>query len=165
MATRAVAPRRFQGFIKENAYKQLRRRMATLMNYIDTVAPTFHELNAVVSIFRFLQFVGPSLCAAYPGLWSTSDSSASVIGFLSVLWHGVPPGPFSEVGSWINVGVAGFIAIAFGLSIWSAFRVERTANLPGNLPVLLTIWINLFGFILHPPSSSKSPSPTSAPAS
>jgi hypothetical protein len=136
--------------IPEGQYKILRRRMASLMNYIDTVAPTYHWLNSVVSIFRLLQFVGPSLCVSYIGLWKNSDASASVVGMISVFWHIVPPGLFIWMGSYINIAIAGLLAINLSIFFWAALRFEKTAALPGIVPSLLTIWINCFGFVMHP---------------
>jgi hypothetical protein len=103
---------KYDGLIEESPYKRFRHSLAILLNYIDTVVPTFWALNDVISIFRLLQFVGPSLCAAYPGVWSDSNSCRHIVGILSVAWHVLPPDAFFDYGAYFNFVSGGLIALA-----------------------------------------------------
>jgi class 3 adenylate cyclase len=141
---------KYDGLIEETPYRMFRHRMATLLNYVDTVAPTFWALNSVVSVLRLLQFVGTSLCAAYPAFWSDKESCRGIVGMLSITWHILPPGPFLDYGHYFNFVAGGLMAISIVTFVASAITVQKTANLPQLMPGILTGWMNSFGFLLHP---------------
>jgi hypothetical protein len=132
------------------------------MNYLDVIAPTVHRLNAIVSVWRLLQFLGPSLCIAYPNLWSDSESISSILGIISVLWHFQPPPHFTNNGCYFNIIITVLITSALLLCIGSSIYVQKYATLPRALPVILTVWQNSFGFVLLPPAIAGKPPDNSA---
>jgi hypothetical protein len=143
---------KYNGLVEPSFCIKFCDRIALLMHYIDVVAPTVHSLNAVINMIRLLQFVGPSLWVCYLGLWSDANSCAGIVGLFSVFWHILPPSSLSVDGLYYCFLASGLIGLAFRLFVASSMYVEKYATLPRAVPLILTIWQNSLGSVLHPPT-------------
>jgi hypothetical protein len=64
---------KYEGLIERSLYARFREAMVTLMNYLDTVSPTFDGVNSVVGVLRVVQFIATCLCSGFQDVWSDAN--------------------------------------------------------------------------------------------
>jgi class 3 adenylate cyclase len=74
------------------------------------------------------------------------------LGTLSVFWHFVPGEYFTNSGVYYSLVTSVLMACAILFFAGCGLYVEKYATLPRAFPTILVVWLNSFGFILHPPA-------------
>jgi hypothetical protein len=59
---------KYEGLIERSLYARFREAMVTLIDYINTISPTFDGVNAVFGVLRVVQFIATCLCTGFQDL-------------------------------------------------------------------------------------------------
>jgi hypothetical protein len=146
----SASGRKYGGLIEEGTYKQFYRRISAMVSYVYTVSPTFEVVEAVVTFFRLLQFVGPCLCAGYAGHWSDLNAARTLVEALAIFWH-IVPAFVADEGCWVTSLICAILTVVTLLFFFAcSIYVEKTATLPSFVPSFFSIWTSAFGFLVHP---------------
>jgi hypothetical protein len=141
---------KYDGLLERSLYARFRESMVTLMNYLDTVSPTFDGVNSVVGVLRVVQFIATCLCTGYQDLWSEANWCYKIVAYLSIASDVVPAGSDHSVDNIISLVASILQFLTLVILAGSAVYVQKTATLPAFLPPALTIWISIGGNLLQP---------------
>lgn len=141
---------KYGGLIKRKMTKQIRDRLYLLLNYFDNTVPQFYILHTVISIWRAIQFIGPSIMAASTVLWVPDSIASNGVSVISVIFHLVPPEYRSKSTIFIELIYFVFLLAFFIAIIGASYYFKETAKLSSKSSSFLTIFMNTFLYILPP---------------
>ncbi|EAY18689.1 Adenylate and Guanylate cyclase catalytic domain containing protein [Trichomonas vaginalis G3] len=141
---------RWAGMIEQSVYKKTRNSLFQLISYVYIQCPSMFIMHTIVSIFRLLQFVGPLFFVSYKTLWSSGSMSSTIVSLFSVFFHIFPPS-IRESCTIPFLGVyVGLLGLFFIFTIYCAFYYKQNAKLPDWVPIFIYVFLNTFGYLLHP---------------
>ncbi|OHT02063.1 hypothetical protein TRFO_30943 [Tritrichomonas foetus] len=139
-----------RSFFEVNLWKKTRNSIFALINNIDTVNINYYPLHAFVSIWRIVQFIGPSLAAGYPRFWQPDSQYSTAISLISILFHIVPPSYRDESSIIIEFIYFGLFLICFFIIIFSSFSFRKNAKVGMITPQYMVIFTNGISHLFHP---------------
>ena len=141
---------RYGGMIKQSYIKILRNHLFALFTYLDSVVPSFFPMHNVITVWRMIQFIGPSLCAAYNRLWDPNQSVGRAVSIISIFFHIVPVKNRRDASVAVEFIYFGINVLFFIITIGSAYYYKKQAKLPKALAYIISIYIHTIGYLIHP---------------
>jgi len=141
---------KYGGMIQRSLYKRVRNNLFSLTSYMYSVCPSLSLMHSFISFMRILQFIGPSLFVPFKNFWIKDSFQSKMINLFSVFFHLFPTSArenVCSVFSYVYVAVLGVICI---IVVISSFYYKENAKLPKSIALLIYIFINTFGYLLHP---------------
>lgn len=141
---------KYGGLILQSWVKRLRRDLFKLFGYIYSVAHSYHAIHLVITIFRILQFIGPSFAAGYENLWEKGTPGQKTMDIFAVLFSLIPP---SVRNQYLFQYLYFYCAVKFIVLIcllFSAGYFRRNAKLPFLVPAVISLYFATLGHVLHP---------------
>ena len=141
---------RYGGMIKQSYIKILRNHLFALFTYLDSAVPSFFPMHNVITVWRMIQFIGPSLCAAYNRLWDPNQSVGRAVSIISIFFHIVPVKNRRDASVAVEFIYFGINVLFFIITIGSAYYYKKQAKLPKALAYIISIYIHTIGYLIHP---------------
>ena len=144
------ATNRWAGMIEQTMYKKMRNSLIQLNSYIYQECPSMFAMHRIVSVFRLLQFIGPSFFVAYSNLWKSGTTDERVINLISVFFH-IFPASIRDSGTIIFLSCyICLLGVFYIFTLGSAFYYKQHAMLPDCIPTTLYVMLNTVGYLIHP---------------
>ena len=140
----------YNAMIEQNYFKKLRNRFFFLFAFVDTVPINFFTFHVIISFWRLLQFIGPSLVASYPGFWGLDGESRDFMNVFSVFFHLIPPGSRRQASIIIEFLYSAIILATFIFLVFYSIYFRKTAKLADPVAQFIICGINGFYHLLHP---------------
>ncbi|OHT04623.1 hypothetical protein TRFO_27831 [Tritrichomonas foetus] len=145
------ASQRFNGMIREKATKKLRNILFHFFDYITVTAPSMRGLQAFISIWRIIEFIGPSLCVGYIDFWGKGTNLMKTMDVISIIFHIFPGSELrKQVAHWFLIAEGCFFLLIILYVLLSAIYYHKYAQLPDFVPVSIFFIFSTFGYILPP---------------
>ena len=141
---------RWAGMIEQSVYKKTRNTLFQLTSYVYIECPPMFILHEIISIFRLLQFIGPALFVPFKNIWPNGSISQTLMNLLSVFFHIFPSSVREECALPFLIVYAVLLAVFFIFVLASGFYYKQNAKLPNWIPIVIYIFLNSFGYLLHP---------------
>ena len=141
---------RYAGMIEESFYKRTRNALFQLFSFLYSDCKPMLTMHSIVSFFRILQFIGPALFCSFTSIWPNNTISSTIINFISVFFHIVPPTVRDEsyiIVLSIYIALIGAFFVFLGIS---SFYYKQYASLPDFVNPVIYVFLNTFGYLLHP---------------
>lgn len=141
---------KYGGLIEQSTIKKTRNRMFVLLSYMDGVVPEYYALHAIISVWRIIQFLGPSLVACYATFWVEGSLSFSTMSYTSVIYHFCPVEYRLQASVIYEFLYFGIVICILAVFILSANEYRKTAKLPKYLLYTISILNSTILFVIHP---------------
>ena len=136
--------------IKPSYFHVLINHFFDLFSYLDSVVPNFFPMHEVITVWRLIQFIGPSLCASYSSLWNPNKTQGKAISILSIFFHIIPVKYRKDASAATEFVYCGINILFFILIIISAQYYKKNAKLPKYIPSAISIYIHTLGYLINP---------------
>lgn len=140
---------KYDGMIKESKSKQFMKDLKSLFNYVYTVTPGFKLVHHIITFFRIMQFIGPSIFAC-SFKWKSNIKLHNFISVVSVLFNLLPPEYRGINALYFLIAYILLFSIFAILVIASAYYYKKNAKLPIQIPYAVAIFFSTANFVLHP---------------
>ena len=141
---------KYGNLLKQPWIKKLRDYYFDLFTYMDTVVPNLFPMHEVISVWRMLQFIIPCLCAANNLIWESDKPIGLTVSIISVFGHIIPVDYRKDSSVIVEFFYCAINILFFVAVITSAFYYKKTAKLPTHIPSIISVYINTFGYLIHP---------------
>ncbi|EAY04508.1 Adenylate and Guanylate cyclase catalytic domain containing protein [Trichomonas vaginalis G3] len=128
----------------------MRNNFFILFDYVTTASPPYYFLHVIFSIWRILQFFGPSFCTRYYSFWG-KDTTMSTVNDVLSFFFSIVPASFHDVATPYFMLIFSCLFIVFYIFIIICAQVySKQAKLPKVVPPILTVFFGTAGYILPP---------------
>lgn len=141
---------RYMGLIRPSYFKIFRKDLSQLFGYIYSIVSSFSVLHKIMTFFRIVQFLGPSLMNCFFNFWVKGEIQEITVDVLSFFFHITPGSTQDRVGFifiYIYIGLKVFLSI---LLLSSVIYFKKYAKLPNFLTAYIVFDFTIFGYFLHP---------------
>ncbi|OHT08551.1 Adenylate and Guanylate cyclase catalytic domain containing protein [Tritrichomonas foetus] len=136
--------------IEPNYIKKIRNRIFFIFSFIDTLQIDYYTMHSIVSCWRIIQLIGPSLAVNYSNFWKPNSQYQDVVSIISTLFHLVPIENRAQASIYIELLYFFILLFLFIFLVFYAFYFRRSAKIASYVPVILIIIINGFLHVMHP---------------
>ncbi|KAK8841721.1 hypothetical protein M9Y10_026666 [Tritrichomonas musculus] len=141
---------KYGGILQKSAAKLFRKELSELVSFIYSVAPPFELVHRIVTFFRVLQLIGPSLFPGYLDFWKTDYISQKTLFIFSIFFYIIPPEVHDEASFPALLAYIIISGLAEIIFFASSKYFKKNANLPHSIPPSISFFISCFGFLLPP---------------
>ncbi|OHS95866.1 Adenylate and Guanylate cyclase catalytic domain containing protein [Tritrichomonas foetus] len=141
---------KYNGLVEQSTIKVARNRLFQLMSYMDTSVPFYYALHEVITVWRFIQLIGPALAAGYDNFWENNSVAKTAVGIISIIFHFCPPKYRHDNGLIVEIIYVAIMLVFYIGIISAAFVYKKTAKLPKAVPPLLSLFISSIMFLIQP---------------
>ena len=142
---------KYNGMIELSKYKVARNRLFELISYVDTTFSNFLPMHMIVTFFRVLQIIGPSLYLNnYYTFWRQGDMIFQILSVFSVFFHLVPPVTREFAAAYMLYIYTGVNVLLFILLFAATMYFHKYAFIPNFAVNFIYIYISVVGYLFHP---------------
>lgn len=137
-------------FFEKKIIKKIRNMVLYLVNYIDTVDIDLYPLHTFVSIWRIIQYIGPSLAACYPNFWKPNSYYSKAISIISIFFHIIPPPYRAQSSIIVEFAYFGIVLLSTILILGTAFNFRKNAKVSEWIPYFFVSFVDGISLLITP---------------
>ena len=141
---------KYSGMIEESGYKKSRNALFVLFDYVAATAPSFFFLHSIITVWRILQIIGPSLAVQYVHFWGDGTTMKMVFDIVSIIFHIFPGFVREDVAAYFLFAYSALFLIAYIAIYACAMVLKKLSKIPDAAANIIAFFIATFGYILHP---------------
>ena len=136
--------------IELSTYKKTRNNFFQLFDYVTTTSPPFFIVHLIMTIWRVLQFFGPTFCTRYYTIWGNSGVMKAVNDVLSVFFTIVPASYQADGAVYVMYIFSILFILIFCFLQGCSYYYSKEAKLPTSIPPIISLFFGTIGYIFPP---------------
>ncbi|OHT13730.1 Adenylate and Guanylate cyclase catalytic domain containing protein [Tritrichomonas foetus] len=141
---------KYAGMIELSTYKKTRNALFQLFDYVGQTAPSFYGLRTVCSIWRIIQYFGPTFVPRYYEFWGKGTVMNTLANILSVFSHILPGSIRDFTASYMLLAYIVIFLIAYIGLLASSLYFTKNAKLPKIVPAVISVFMATIGYLFQP---------------
>ena len=141
---------KYAGMIELSTYKKARNSLFQLFDYVGQTAPGFVALRTIVSIWRIIQYFGPTFVPRYYLFWGHGTVMQTLADILSVFSTILPGSIRDYTATWMLLAYVILFVLAYIGLFASSLYFSKNAKLPKAVPAIISIFMASFGYLFQP---------------